>query len=232
MAELHKIVATLKDALETQPRQVRNSDRMPPAAVATPASVAQRQQLASQFARELESVAGRFLGTLTPAEAIAKMVDVAHERNARLVAIGEGVEVDSSAIETALFTAGVSVMHPSPIADAQTRIALRERLARCDLGIAEAHFAIASTGTLGVFSSARRSSSLTLLPPASLILVHIDRVVPDLAAALARIDRNTIARDRLTLITGPSRTADIEKRIVLGVHGPKSLDVIVVWPHD
>jgi L-lactate dehydrogenase complex protein LldG len=36
----------------------------------------------------------------------------------------------------------------------------------------------------------------------------------------------------LTLITGPSRTADIEKRIVLGVHGPKSLHVIVVWPQN
>ena len=41
-----------------------------------------------------------------------------------------------------------------------------------------------------------------------------------------------VASNRLTLITGPSRTADIEKRIVLGVHGPKSLHVIVVWPRD
>ena len=41
-----------------------------------------------------------------------------------------------------------------------------------------------------------------------------------------------LGANRLTLITGPSRTADIEKRIVMGVHGPKSLDVIVVWPRN
>jgi len=211
MAELHKLVATLKDALEVREQGPAPRNGPPPLAPAPEASVAQRPQLASQFARELESVAGRFLGTLAPAEAIAKIVDVAHERKARLVAIGEGVELDSSAIETALFTAGVSVMRPAAITDPQTRSALRERMARCDLGVAEAHFAVASTGTLGVFSSERRSSSLTLLPPASLVLVHIDRMVPDLASALARIDPNTIARNRLTLITGPSRTADIEK---------------------
>jgi L-lactate dehydrogenase complex protein LldG len=49
---------------------------------------------------------------------------------------------------------------------------------------------------------------------------------------LAEMGPAGVAANRLTLITGPSRTADIEKRIVLGVHGPKSLHVIVVWPHD
>jgi L-lactate dehydrogenase complex protein LldG len=49
---------------------------------------------------------------------------------------------------------------------------------------------------------------------------------------LAEMGASGVAANRLTLITGPSRTADIEKRIVLGVHGPKSIHVIVVWPRD
>jgi len=71
-----------------------------------------------------------------------------------------------------------------------------------------------------------------LLPPSSVITVRVDRIVTDLAAALEALGPETLATHRMTLITGPSRTADIEKRIVLGVHGPKSLDVIVVWPRD
>ena len=64
---------------------------------------------------------------------------------------------------------------------------MRARVADADLGIAEADFAIASTGTLAVVSTANRPSSLTLLPPASLVIVQIDRVMPNLAAVLAAI---------------------------------------------
>ena len=229
MADLHKIVATLKDSLASGTHAEHPRD-LPRAVPSAPS--AHRAQLASQFARELEAVAGRFLGTLTFDEATAKIVDVARERNARLVAIGEGVVNDATPIADALSGAGMVVVRPDATTERGPRVALRDRIARSDLGIAEAHYAIASTGTLAVLSNERRPSSLTLLPPHSLVLVHVDRLLPDLASALAALGPQAVAENRVTLITGPSRTADIEKRIVLGVHGPKSLDVIVVWPRE
>ena len=64
---------------------------------------------------------------------------------------------------------------------------MRSRVADAELGIADADFAIASTGTLAVVSNPNRPGSLTLLPTASLVIVQIDRVMPNLAAVLAEM---------------------------------------------
>ncbi len=230
MAELHKIIASVKDALGTGARSNNSHDAAATAAVPV-AQSAQRAELASSFARELEEVGGKFLGILTPAEVTNRIVSLATEIGARTVALGQGVALDMDAIGEALERADFRIVRTVPVADTE-RAAMRARVADADLGIAEADFAIASTGTLAVVSTANRPSSLTLLPPASLVIVQIDRVMANLAAVLAKMGPAGVAANRLTLITGPSRTADIEKRIVLGVHGPKSLHVIVVWPHD
>ncbi|MHB8381073.1 MAG: LutC/YkgG family protein [Candidatus Binataceae bacterium] len=230
MAELHKIVATLRTALEAGAPAPAHAH---PAHAAVPlAPDAYRAELVARFARELEGVGGRFLGVCTPAEAIVKIVAIAKQANSRLVTIGEGVATDAGAIASALDAAGVAVMRTAPATEPEARAAIRDRMARADIGIAEADYAIASTGTLAVLSMPSRPGSLTLLAPISVIFVRIDRIVPDLAAALAAFGPETLAAYRMTLITGPSRTADIEKRIVLGVHGPKTLDVIVIWLHD
>ncbi len=229
MAELHKIIASVKDALGAGARSnLHDAD----ASAAVPvAQSAQRAELASTFARELEEVGGKFLGILTPAEVTNRIVTLAGEIGARTVAVGQGVVSDMDAIGEALERADFRIVRTVPVADTE-RAAMRARVADAELGIAEAEFAIASTGTLAVVSTANRPSSLTLLPPASLAIVQIDRIKANLAAVLAQLGPAGVAENRLTLITGPSRTADIEKRIVLGVHGPKSLHVMVVWPRD
>ena len=65
--------------------------------------------------------------------------------------------------------------------------------------------------------------------PVHIVLASIDQLVPDLDAAFARIaERGTAAKNAyLCLITGSSRTADIEKILVMGAHGPKRLVVIL-----
>src|ERR1700722_20389853 len=230
VAELHKIIASVKGALGNGRRSNNSHDAAATAAVPV-AQSAQRAELASAFARELEEVGGKFLGILTPAEVTNRIVSLATEIGAKTVALGQGVALDMDAIGEALERAAFRIVRTVPVADTE-RAAMGARVADADLGSAEADFAIASTGTLAVVSTANRPSSLTLLPPASLVIVQIDHLMPNLAAVLAEMGPGGVAANRLTLITGPSRTADIEKRIVLGVHGPKSLHVIVVWPHD
>lgn len=227
MAEFHKLLARVKSALTRPKAPAAHEDHAEGQFPIAPG--AHKAELVSRFAHELEAVKGKFLGNLTVREAAAQIAALARESGFRTAAIGEGVVTDMAPFAKALQGAGCEVIRTGPVADDKRR-AIREQLARCDIAVAEASYAIASTGTFAVMASDARPNSLTLLPPASVIIAHIDRVLPDLAAALEALGAGALSAHRLSLITGPSRTADIEKRIVLGVHGPKALYGAVIWP--
>lgn len=100
----------------------------------------------------------------------------------------------------------------------------QQALAECDLGVTEADFALPETGTIGLLSSAERPRGVSLLPRIHLAVVDPASFRPDLHQVLAEA-RNA---PYLVFVTGPSRTADIELTVTLGVHGPQQLHVWVV----
>ena len=184
------------------------------------------------FARELEAVSGHFLGILGAEAAASSVASIARDNGAHRAAIGEGVVTKMSLFSAALEAAGCTVMKPRGVEKNGNRAAMIEQFANCDIGVAEAHYAIASTGTFAVVTAESRPASLTLLPPISVIVVNIDRLVADLAEAIEAFGIETFTHNRVSMITGPSRTADIEKRIVMGVHGPKMLCGAIIWPEN
>ena len=100
MAELYKVIASVKDALGTVARN--NSHDAAPSDAVPVAQSAQRAELVSTFARELEEVGGKFLGILSPAEVTNRIVSLAGEIGARTVALGQGVTSDMDAIGEAV----------------------------------------------------------------------------------------------------------------------------------
>jgi len=94
----------------------------------------------------------------------------------------------------------------------------RKLLAECDLGITVADGALPETGTVLLRTTKGQPDLLSLLLRVHLALVTPDTLLPDLhhAFSLAKGDKH------FTLVSGSSRTADIEKVLTLGVHGPKS----------
>ena len=94
-----------------------------------------------------------------------------------------------------------------------------------DAGVSRAAFGIASTGSVVLASSPEEPRSRHLLPEVHVSLVSEDAIVPDLAAFVAALGGRLPSA--LAIVTGPSRSADIEQRLVVGVHGPGEVHVVL-----
>lgn len=97
-------------------------------------------------------------------------------------------------------------------------------------GVTGVNFAIADTGTLVLESTPEDIRLATTLPPKQFALLDPAKIVADGMAAVAPL-RQLHQRDQrnyLAYITGPSRTADIERVLTIGVHGPKELFIFLI----
>ena len=95
-----------------------------------------------------------------------------------------------------------------------------------ELGVAQADLGIAETGSLLMASSPQSPNTLHYLPEYEVVCLNAERIVATLAAALGRFNADNMPR-ALNLLTGPSRTADVEQTMQLGAHGPRALHVII-----
>jgi L-lactate dehydrogenase complex protein LldG len=99
-----------------------------------------------------------------------------------------------------------------------------QQLAECELGVTEVDAALPETGTLVLRAGPDKPRLVSLLPRVHVALVRASALRADLSQAFADIKNDSYG----VCITGPSRTADIELTVTIGVHGPKSLYVWVI----
>lgn len=164
-----------------------------------------------------------FVAAARAAEATVDVVDdeVPAELLLRFVSdhgVGTAVtsrEPEAVALGGALAAAGVSVAPYD-----------RQTAAVADLAITSATHAIAATGSVVVDSASAGSRAVSLLPKIHLCVLPVTRLVASHADVL-RGQQRPMPSGRV-LITGPSRTGDIEQRLTLGAHGPVALHIVVV----
>jgi L-lactate dehydrogenase complex protein LldG len=100
----------------------------------------------------------------------------------------------------------------------------------CDGGVTACEALVAQTGSVLVTTRSSGGRALSVLPPHHIVVATREQLVPDLSAAfeLMRKKYDGNYPSTISFITGPSRTGDIERILVLGAHGPKQLTVLLI----
>ena len=121
---------------------------------------------------------------------------------------------------------------PAMVAIARTR--LRQKFIDADMGITGANVAVAETGSLVLVSNEGNARLVSTLPPIHVAILGVEKIVPtldDATAVLRVLSRSGTGQSitsYISYITGPSRTADIELSLTVGVHGPKEVHIILL----
>ncbi len=102
----------------------------------------------------------------------------------------------------------------------------RELAATARFGISQMQWALADTGSLAQDSSAIDQRLVSSLPDIHIALLHVNNILPDMPSLLERMP--PAQSPYIAIITGPSRTADIERVLTIGVHGPERLVIVCV----
>jgi L-lactate dehydrogenase complex protein LldG len=166
------------------------------------------------FLGEVEKLSGTGQ-RLSPSEIGSTLNTLIEEQNIHRATVWKTPHLRQLGITEILNSFSVELVSPN---------ASKHEMARCDLGITEADFLLPETGTVVLRSSAEKPRAVSLLPRIHLAIVRPEMLRADMHQVFVE------AKDHhyLVFITGPSRTADIELTVTLGVHGPRHLYVWMV----
>ena len=178
----------------------------------------------ARFIEELEALGGhgKRVGSLD--EAREYVLELAREREAKLLVRWDVDELEELGVDAPLGEAGVEVVVWRDLED------FREVAGKADIGLSTAAWAIAETGTLVLEGGPGKGRTVTLLPPTYVAVVPVERILSTVPEAIEKYAG--LAADGLPanvcFHTGPSRSGDIEMSLFVGMHGPGDVHVILV----
>jgi L-lactate dehydrogenase complex protein LldG len=207
-----------REAILGRLRTARAAARLPRSPVAAPGSgalqkglpPASREALCDRFATE-----ARALGVDCWIESTPEAV------RARVISAVTGLRVYAWDADTLPYDAG------SLVPDAATAASSRAIQAAADVGLTGCAAAIAETASLVMLEGPGRPRAASLLPPVHVALVRVDDLHGTMADYFTAHAEAMAGSSSCTFITGPSRTADIELTLTLGIHGPGRVVVII-----
>jgi L-lactate dehydrogenase complex protein LldG len=108
---------------------------------------------------------------------------------------------------------------------------LTDAAEQADVGFTVAEYGLSETGTIVLYNRGNCGRLVSLLPTVCATVLSAQNIIPRLTQLLPEIDRNVADHSCINLITGPSRSADIEMDLSIGVHGPGQLVVFLIEDH-
>ena len=180
----------------------------------------------ARFRDECTAAGGHVHVVADVAAASDAVVNLLHERSVHRALLGGGAVLDALGLPARLQAAGVEAVAVSSPPDAGRR----DAFFAADAGVSGVDYLIAETGSIALLSRPEEPRSLSLLPPLHVAIADRGQLLPDLFDLFeARLwaERQGLP-SCLSLITGPSKTGDIELRLVTGVHGPGEVHVVLI----
>jgi L-lactate dehydrogenase complex protein LldG len=159
------------------------------------------------------------LDRTTTAELPARLSDFLRQQGVRRVALSNGGLIERIGLQSSLRREGFEAVSWSEMT--------LDQLYDFDCGVTDVDRAVAETGSLVVRASKGHGRALSLVPALHVAVVERSSILPDLMDLFAWLGREPAGR-ATTLITGPSKTSDIEMNLVVGVHGPVRLQVFLI----
>jgi L-lactate dehydrogenase complex protein LldG len=185
----------------------------PPVVPARQAGSAESElTLLCEEVEKLGGVARRLAGVADLAVALADLVAA---EGVRTATVWPTADMKQAGVEALLTGLGVELVSPR---------AGKAEIADCDLGVTGADFALPETGTIALLSDDERPRMVSLVPRVHLAIVRLAALRADLHQVFAEARSGSY----LICITGPSRTADIELTLTIGVHGPRSVHIWII----
>jgi L-lactate dehydrogenase complex protein LldG len=186
-----------------------------------------REDLIKQFESELTKVGGCFHRATTAQSAFQVVERIVSDRKAKTMVAFDTRLIDGIDLQKRVEESGVGFVIESNSDFIRTA-------AIADLGLSGVDYALAETGTLVLVARKGQARAISLLPPVHIAVLKTEQVISGLNDLFPLLRSETAGDGNLsnvssavTFITGPSRTADIELTLVVGVHGPQQLHVIL-----
>jgi L-lactate utilization protein LutC len=183
-----------------------------------------------RFCTELTAAGGLPFVAPDAAAAWQRIHEILGARQVRKVVHGHGGLIDQLEVPARLRAEGIEAASTADIPPA----AFRDTMFAADLGISNVEHMIAETGSIVIATRPDEPRGLSLLPPVHIALAHPRQILPDLFdlfdlfSPVADSAGPVLPPACLSIITGPSKTGDIELKLVTGVHGPGEVHVILV----
>jgi L-lactate dehydrogenase complex protein LldG len=172
-----------------------------------------------EFAERAKAVSAEVFHCTTAKEARETLLRLIEAANVRKAVVVESPLQMAAGITEALRSRGIEVhTEPEEIA---------EHAPTADIGISGVEFGVAETGSVFQEGCEIATRLVTILPPFHVVFLPSANIVPGITEAF-EIIANHFDRGYIGFITGPSRTADIERVLTIGVHGPSRFAVIAV----
>lgn len=177
--------------------------------------------LVARFREEFTVAGGQLHLVADRTAAVSVVVELLRERSCRRVLLGRSELLDALHLTEPLLALGVVIV------DAEQR----EDRFTAEVGVSGVDHLIAETGSVVLASRPEQPRSLSLLPPVHVAVAERRQLLPDLFDLFVVFgERLEVLPACVSIITGPSKTGDIELRLVTGVHGPGEIHVVLIDP--